>query len=117
MNRTPWMVVVDDDGLIGRAKKLLPEDLMPDLIDAIAELEDNSNFVHRTFHHTKLHLMKGQETPVYIAYVDKISGWRILVQYGEERNEIRLKKLITGEEHDRMANAVKSNKRKFSKRS
>lgn len=110
-----WMVLIDEYGVIGEAKKELPEPLRGDLLEAVAELEDRSNHRAHSFPHTELHLLTGFVPTTYIAYVNKKSGWRILLTYGGQ-NKILLKELRTGEEHKRQGEAIKSNRAKFSSR-
>ena len=72
----------DEWGVIYDAAKRLPnQQLRLDFLDALAELEDHECHRTRTFPKTRLHRVFGCKEPVYRVDIDKISGWRIHVQY------------------------------------
>lgn len=103
----------DKQGAIAQAYRILPEDLRTSFLEALAELEDNA--CHRAHHfpHTQLHKVAGTKKNVYRAYIDKISGWRIHVQYGEN-NYIEINEVLTGKEHDDGLKIINRRKNKYS---
>jgi hypothetical protein len=52
--------------------------------------------------------------PVYRADVDKISGWRIHLQYDD--GQIHLKDLIEGQKHDSVLEQIKAKKERYEKK-
>jgi hypothetical protein len=75
------LTLCDEYGIIYQAMKILPDDLKIGFLEALAELEDNECHRTRTFPKTRLHKVKGVKQAIYRADIDKISGWRIHVQY------------------------------------
>lgn len=76
------LTLCDEYGIIYQAMKILPNDqLKISFLEALAELEDNECHKTRKFPKTRLHKVKGVKQAIYRADVDKISGWRIHVQY------------------------------------
>lgn len=71
----------DEYGVIYEAMKILPDNLKLDFLEALAELEDNECHRTRSFPKTRLHKVKGIKQAIYRADIDKISGWRIHLQY------------------------------------
>ena len=61
-------------------------------MDALAELEDHECHRARKFPKTRLHRVFGYKQAVYRADIDKISGWRIHLQY--EGGQVHLKDVI-----------------------
>jgi len=89
----------DEWGVIHDAAKRLPNgELKVGFLEALAELEDHECHRTRRFPKTRLHRVVGYKEPVYRADVDKISGWRLHLQY--EKGEIHLKDIIEGQRHD-----------------
>ncbi|WP_322657531.1 hypothetical protein [Dendronalium sp. ChiSLP03b] len=78
----------------------------------MAELEDNECHETRTFPKTRLHKVTGIKQAIYRADIDKISGWRIHLQYSER--QIYLKDIIEGQEHDDVVvKVIKSKKNRY----
>ena len=75
--------LLDSYGVIAKARKILPEELYKGMIESLAELEDNEAHRKREFPKTRLHAVEGADK-VYRADIDKISGWRLHIQYGED---------------------------------
>jgi hypothetical protein len=53
----------------------------------------------------------GYKEPVYRADIDKISGWRLHVQY--EDSQIHLKDIIEGQKHDDVLPQIQANKIRY----
>jgi hypothetical protein len=87
-----WGVIYDT------AKRLPSADLKLSFIEALAELEDHEYHRTRKFPKSRLHRVVGYKGAVYRADIDKVSGWRIHVQY-EEDGQVRLKDIIDGQKH------------------
>jgi hypothetical protein len=105
--------LMDEYGIIYEGVKILSDDLKLGLLEAIAELEDNNCHKQRQFPKTRLHRVKGWEQPVYRADIDKISGWRIHVQYEKASNTLILKDIIDGQKHDDVIKVIKSKKNRY----
>lgn len=101
----------DEYGVIYEAMKILPDDLKLDFLEAIAELEDNECHRTRSFPKTRLHKVKGIKQAIYRADIDKISGWRIHLQY--INGGIHLKDIIEGKRHDDVLEVIKSKKDRY----
>lgn len=91
--------MVDDHGTIYNCNKKLPEELKPKFIEVLAELQDNECHANRQFPKSQLHKVEGVKN-VYRAYIDKVSGWRIHVQYGDDKR-LHLCEILEPSEHDR----------------
>lgn len=106
------LALCDEYGIIYQAMKILPNaQLKISFLEALAELEDNECHRTRTFPKTRLHKVKGVKQAVYRADIDKISGWRIHVQYIE--GQIHLKDIIEGQKHDDVLDVIKSKKARY----
>ncbi|HYW20019.1 MAG TPA: hypothetical protein VE956_12050 [Nodularia sp. (in: cyanobacteria)] len=103
--------LLDEYGVIHEAIKILPEDLKLDFLQALAELEDNECHRTRSFPKTRLHKVTGIKQAIYRADIDKISGWRIHIQYIE--GKIHLKDIIEGQQHDDVIKVIKSKKDRY----
>ncbi|MDJ0620159.1 MAG: hypothetical protein QNJ63_26045 [Calothrix sp. MO_192.B10] len=55
--------------------------------------------------------MLGIKQAIYRADIDKISGWRIHIQY--VKGEIHLKDIIEGQSHDEVIKVIKSKKSRY----
>ncbi|MEA5621290.1 hypothetical protein VB711_26145 [Cronbergia sp. UHCC 0137] len=97
--------LLDEYGVIHEAMKILPDELKIDFLQALAELEDNECHRTRTFPKTRLHKVTGIKQAIYRADIDKISGWRIHLQYIE--GKIHLKDIIAGQHHDNVIEVIK----------
>ncbi|AFZ34897.1 hypothetical protein Sta7437_1330 [Stanieria cyanosphaera PCC 7437] len=76
------LTLYDRYGIIYEAMRILPNnELKISFLEALAELEDNECHRTRKFPKTRLHKIKGIKQAVYRADIDKISGWRIHIQY------------------------------------
>lgn len=91
--------LVDDNGVIFECNKKLPEEYKIKFIEVLAELEDNECHRMRDFPKSQLHKVTGVDR-VYRAYIDKISGWRLHIMYGEDKR-IHLCEVLEPSEHDR----------------
>ena len=106
----------DKLGIIAKAYKSLPKELHCDFLKALAELEDNENHKKRSFPHTELHKVSGiGSVNVYRAYINKIKGWRLHLQYDND-NSISLCDVLTGKEHDATIKVIKSRKNNYKKK-
>lgn len=103
--------LLDEYGVIHEAMKILPDDLKIDFLEALAELEDNECHRTRTFPKTRLHKIKGIKQAIYRADINKISGWRIHIQYID--GKIHLKDIIEGQQHDNVIEVIKSKKDRY----
>src|SRR5262245_56869017 len=90
----------DEYGVIREAVRVLPDETLKlAFLDALAELEDNDCYVRKSFPKNRLHRVTGIKQAVFRADIDKISGWRIPIQYGKD-SCIHLKDIIEGQKHD-----------------
>ena len=104
----------DEYGVIREASKILPDsDLKTQFLEALAELENNDCFVHQTFPKTRLHRVTGIKQAVYRGDIDKIKGWRIHVQFGDDKC-IHLKDITEGQKHDDVLKVIKAKKDRYS---
>ncbi|TAF07337.1 MAG: hypothetical protein EAZ77_10080 [Nostocales cyanobacterium] len=103
--------LLDEYGVIHEAMKILPEYLKIDFLEALAELEDNECHRTRTFPKTRLHKVAGIKQAIYRADIDKISGWRIHLQYID--GKIHLKDIIGGQHHDNVMQVIKLKKDRY----
>ena len=105
----------DEWGVIYAAVKNLPSDeLKLRFLEALAELEDHDCYRTRSFPKTRLHRVVGYKEPVYRADVDKISGWRLHVQYDD--GQVHLKDLIEGQKPDDVLGQIESKKVRYERR-
>lgn len=106
------LTLCDEYGIIYEAMKILPDDeLKISFLEALAELEDQECHRTRQFPKTRLHKVKGVKQAVYRADIDKVSGWRIHVQY--INGQIHLKDIIEGQRHDNVIEVIKSKKSRY----
>jgi hypothetical protein len=106
------LTLCDEYGIIYQAMKILPDDeLKISFLEALAELEDNECHRTRKFPKTRLHKIKGVKQAVYRADIDKISGWRIHIQYVD--GQIHLKDIIERQRHDDVIEVIKSKKSRY----
>ena len=103
--------LLDEYGVIHEAIRILPQDLKLDFLEALAELQDNECHRTRSFPKTRLHKVTGIKQAIYRADIDKISGWRIHIQYIE--GKIHLKDIIEGQQHDDVIKVIKSKKDRY----
>lgn len=111
---TQFKPLVDEYGIIYEAMKILPDNFKIDFLEVLAELENNECYQKRNFPKTRLHVIKGikgQKFPIYRADIDKISGWRLHLQYFN--GQIHLKDIISGQRHDDVIKVVKSKKDRY----
>ncbi|MDQ0042810.1 hypothetical protein [Variovorax boronicumulans] len=105
--------LLDAFGVIMEAQKSLPDEKHKlQFLAALAELENNECHKTRTFPVTRLHKVTGIKQAVYRADVDKISGWRIHLQYSD--GALHLKDLVPGSKHDDVVEVIKSKKIRYS---
>ncbi|MEA5448154.1 hypothetical protein VB780_06200 [Leptolyngbya sp. CCNP1308] len=106
------LALCDEYGVIYQAMKILPDDqLKSSFLSALAELEDGECHRTRKFPKTRLHKIKGVKQAIYRADIDKISGWRIHIQY--VNGQIHLKDIIEGQKHDDVLEVIKSKKLRY----
>lgn len=106
------LILCDEYGIIHEAMKILPNDeLKICFLEALAELEDNECHRIRKFPKTRLHKVKGVKQAIYRADIDKVSGWRIHIQY--INGQIHLKDIIEGQRHDDVLEVIKSKKGRY----
>ena len=102
----------DGWGVIYDAVKRLPSaGLKAAFIEALAELEDHECHRTRKFPKTRLHRVVGYKEAVYRADIDKVSGWRIHVQY--ESGQVHLKDVIDGQKHDDVLRQIEAKKIRY----
>ena len=105
------LTLCDEYGIIYEAMKILPDKFKVSFLEALAELEDGECHRTRTFPKTRLHKVTGVKQAIYRADIDKISGWRIHVQYID--GKIHLKDIIEGQKHDNVIDVIKSKKGRY----
>ncbi|NES22738.1 MAG: hypothetical protein F6K41_28420 [Symploca sp. SIO3E6] len=106
------LTLCDEYGIIYQAMNILPDDeLKIGFLEALSELEDNECHRTRKFPKTRLHKVKGVKQAIYRADIDKVSGWRIHVQY--INRQIHLKDIIKGQRHDDVIEVIKSKKVRY----
>ena len=66
---------------------------------------------YQKFPKTRLHKVKGVKQAIYRVDIDKISGWRIHLQY--INGGIHLKDIIEGKRHDDVLEVIKSKKDRY----
>lgn len=104
--------MLDEYGVIHEANKILPDKVLKiKLLESLAELEDN--IAHKTgnFPKTRLHKISGIKQKIYRADIDKISGWRIHVQYAD--GQLHLKDIIDGQRHDDVLKVIQAKKVRY----
>ncbi len=105
--------LLDEYGIIYDAMKMLPDaKLKVEFLDALAELENNECHRTRSFPKTRLHRVSGVKQAIYRADINKISGWRIHVQYID--GNIVLKDVIEGSRHDDVVRVINTKKGRYS---
>jgi hypothetical protein len=106
------LTLCDEYGVIYEAMKTLPDNVhRVQFLEALAELEDQECHRTRTFPKTRLHKVTGIKQAVYRVDIDKISGWRLHVQY--IKGQIHLKDVIAGKRHDDVIEVIKSKKDRY----
>jgi hypothetical protein len=104
--------LLDEYGIIFDAMKKLPDGkLKIEFLEALAELENNECHRTRSFPKTRLHRVRGVKQAIYRADINKISGWRIHLQYTQGR--IVLKDVIEGNRHDDVIQVIKTKKGRY----
>ncbi len=104
--------LVDEYGIINEACKILPTtDFKVKFLESLSELEDNNAHKTRQFPKTRLHKIQVVKKNIYRADIDKISGWRIHLQYID--NEIHLKDIIDGKNHDDILKFIDAKKDRY----
>lgn len=104
-------IIVDEYGIIYNASKALPQEFKINFLEALAELENSECHRTREFPKTRLHKVKGIKQAIYRADIDKISGWRIHIQY--EDKKLYLKDIIKGQKHDDVIDIIESKKDRY----
>ena len=105
--------LLDEYGIIYEAMKKIPDKkLKLEFIESLAELEDNECHRTRSFPKTRLHRVSGVKQTIYRADINKVSGWRIHLQY--ENGNIVLKDVIEGRRHDDTIKVIKTKKGRYS---
>jgi hypothetical protein len=104
--------LLDEFGVIFDAHKHLPTELKINFLEALAELENNDCHKQRYFPKTRLHRVKGIKQAIYRADIEKISGWRIHIQYLD--GQIHLKDVIKGSKHDEVIKVINAKKGRYS---
>ncbi|EGQ7900677.1 hypothetical protein K2B98_004673 [Vibrio parahaemolyticus] len=106
--------LLDEFGIIHEANKILPDDrLKLNFLSSLAELEDNGCHINRSYPITRLHRVTGQKKAIYRADIDKISGWRLHLQFDSATNTLVLKDIIEGQKHDDVNKVIKSKKGRY----
>jgi hypothetical protein len=108
--------LVDDFGILMECQQMLPDDRHRlQLLESISELEDNQAHATRSFPKTRLHKIAWTEHAVYRADIDKISGWRLHVQYSRSDRRLHLKDVIEGQKHDSVIKAIRAKRSRYEK--
>jgi hypothetical protein len=104
--------LLDEYGIIHQAIKTLPDEKHKiQMLEALAELEDNQCHASKTFPKTRFHRVVGYRKAIYRADIDKTSGWRIHVQYNN--GQLHLKDIINGKQHDNVIKIIKAKKNRY----
>lgn len=104
--------LLDEYGIIYEALKKLPDNkLKVEFLESLAELEDNECHRTRSFPKTRLHRVNGVKQTIYRADINKVSGWRIHLQY--VNGNIALKDVIEGRRHDDTLKVIKTKKGRY----
>jgi hypothetical protein len=103
--------LLDEFGIIYEANKILPQEFKLKFLEALAELENNECHKTSNFPKTRLHKVKGIQQAIYRADIDKMSGWRIHVQYID--GCLVLKDIIEGQAHDDVIKVINSKKNRY----
>ena len=102
----------DQFGVVFEAQKVLPDDKHRlKFLEALAELENNQCHKSRTFPVTRLHKVVGVKQAIYRADIDKMSGWRMHVQYSD--GVLHLKDIVPGSKHDQVTEVIKFRKERY----
>src|SRR5271170_6835656 len=108
--------LVDDFGILMECQKVLPDDRHRlQLLESIAELENNEAHATRSFPKTRLHKITGVKEAIYRADIDKITGWRLRVQYSRADQRLHLKDVVPGKLHDSVVKVIKSKQSRYEK--
>ena len=100
--------IVDDYGIINEAEKILPDNAHKiQFLQALAELENAECHRTRNFPRTRLHRVRGSNKKILRADINKTSGWRINVQYDDDKR-VHLKDIISGQRHDDVLDIITS---------
>ena len=106
----------DDFGILMECQKILPDDRHRlQLLESIAELENNEAHATRSFPKTRLHKITGIKEAIYRADIDKITGWRLHVQYSRIDQRLHLKDIVPGQQHDSVIKVIKSKQSRYEK--
>lgn len=102
-------------GVIADAFSILPVEYHTKFIQSLCELEDNECHKKQEFPHTRLHKVKGCKQSVFRADIDKISGWRLHLQFSKTNDisYIDLCDIIEEQDHDDVLNSIKSKKNRY----
>lgn len=105
--------LLDKYGILREAWNTLPDDRHRlQLLEGLAELENVESYRTLQFPVTRFHRAKGVKQTVYRADVDKISGWRLHLQFDHD-GTLCLKDLIPGSKHDDVTKVVKAKKHRY----
>ena len=105
--------LVDEYAIINEACKVLPTaDFKLKFLLALAELEDNNAHKNRLYPKTRMHKVTGIKKNIYRADIDKISGWRIHLQFVE--NKVYIKDIIGGQNHDEVIKMIHAKHERYS---
>lgn len=106
-----FITLMDEYGIIYQAMNILPDEFKIKFLEALAELENQECHKNREFPKTRLHKVTGIKQAVYRADIDKLSGWRIHLQY--INGQLHLKDIIEGQKHDNVVQVIKSKKSRY----
>jgi len=105
--------LLDKYGILRKAWGDLPDDRHRlQLLECLAELENVESYKKREFPVSRLHRAKGVRQTIYRADIDKISGWRLHLQFDGD-GTLCLKDLIPGSKHDDVTKVVKGKKHRY----
>lgn len=75
--------LIDEQGIIRKALKLLPPQLRGRFLEVLAELQDESCYRYQRFYKTRLKRIKGTKVPLYCARIDDTERWKLYLSYQE----------------------------------
>ena len=106
--------LLDEYGVVYEANKYLPDNKHKvQLVETLAELEDNNCHKTRTYPKTRLHRVTGIKQAIYRADIDRTSGWRLHIQFDKNTNQLHLKDVVKGQLHDDVIRVIKAKKYKY----
>jgi hypothetical protein len=92
--------LLDKYGIIRKAAKVLPDKRHRlAFLEALDEIETYECYRTRRFPKTEAKILAGIKPPIYRAYIEKTSGWRLHFRLNEAQ-QVQLADVLTRQEHD-----------------